>query len=61
MPLICYVHRQGNSVPYFEVLSEPAGEAAARRAAQLLAERPDGVRAELWDGEELVLSLEAVR
>lgn len=61
MPLICYVHRRDNAVPYFEVLSAPAGEAAARRAAQLLAERPDGVRVELWDGEELVLSLEPAR
>ena len=61
MPLICYVHRQGNAVPYFEVLSEPAGDAAARRAAQLLAERPDGVRVELWDGEELILTLDRGR
>lgn len=59
MPLICYVHRRGNAVPYLEVLSVPAGEAAALRAAQLLAERPDGERVELWDGEELVLTLSA--
>ena len=57
MPLICYVHRGAEATPYLEVLPDLPGEAAARRAARLLAERLDAERAELWDGEELVLIL----
>ena len=58
MPLICYVHRTGEAVPYFEVLPELTGPAAVRRAAELMADRPDAIRAELWEGERLVHVLE---
>ena len=58
MPILCYVHRSGGSVPYFEVLPEMSRLEAVRRAVELLAQRPDGVRAELWDGEELVEAIE---
>jgi hypothetical protein len=57
MPLFCYVHRRGGATPYLEVLPDMPSEDAARRAAQLIAERADAERAELWDGEELVLTL----
>jgi len=60
MPLFCYVHRRGGATPYLEVLPDLPREDAARRAAQLLAERADGERAELWDGEDLVLTLSPV-
>lgn len=59
MPLFCYVHRLGGGVPYFEVLPEMPYEQATRRAGQLLAERADGERAELWRDEELVVTLRA--
>jgi hypothetical protein len=58
MPLICYVLRKGDAVPYFEVLPEVSEDQAVRRAAVLLADRPDGLRAELWDGERLVRTVE---
>ena len=60
MPLFCFVHRRGAATPYFEVLPDLPRESARRRAEQLLAERPDGVRAELWDGERLLLTLNPV-
>ena len=58
MPLICYVHRTAGTVPYFEILPDLTKAAALRRAAELMAERPDAVRAELWDGEQLVHTLD---
>ena len=58
MPLICYVHSQDDSVPYFEVLPDQPKAASLRRAGQLLAERPKAIRAELWDGDDLVHILE---
>jgi hypothetical protein len=61
MPLICYVVREGGRVPYFEVFADMPHDQAARRAAELLADRPDGVRAELWDGDRLVTAIEAAR
>lgn len=54
MPLFCYVHRLGEAVSYFEVFPDLTGEAALMRAAELLDERPDGLKAELWDGDRLV-------
>jgi hypothetical protein len=57
MPLFCYVHRREGAVPYLEVVPE-MGASALRRAAELLADRPDGVRAELWDGDRLIHVLE---
>jgi hypothetical protein len=58
MPLICYVHSPGDSVPYFEVLPEQSKSASLHRAGQLMAERPHAVRAELWEGDELIHILE---
>lgn len=58
MPLICYVHRAAEAVPYFEVLPDLSHAAALRRAAELMADRPDAIRAELWDGEQLVHTLQ---
>ena len=58
MPLFCYVHRRGESAPYFEVLPELDPDQAQRRAMALMGERPDAIRAELWDGEKLVWTLE---
>ncbi|WP_411288661.1 hypothetical protein [Phenylobacterium sp.] len=57
MPFFCYVHRTGGGVPHFEVLPDMPRAAAIQRAADLLAQRPDGERAELWEGEELVFTL----
>lgn len=57
MPYFCYIHRTGEGVPYFEVFPETSRDGAIDRAADLLAQRPDGLRAELWEGERLVVSL----
>jgi hypothetical protein len=57
MPLFCYIHRKGDRVPHFEVLPELTERGAQDRAAQLLAQRADGVRAEVWDGDTLVFTL----
>lgn len=58
MPLFCYVHSRGATVPYLEVLAGESTPQALRRAAELMADRPDAVRAELWDGETLLHTLE---
>ena len=59
MPLFCYIHRRGAAVPYFEDLPDLASDAALQRASELLAERPDGVRAELWQDDRLIHTLQA--
>lgn len=48
MPYFVYVHREPDGVPHFEVLPEMPEAAAVQRAAALLAQRPDGARAEVW-------------
>jgi hypothetical protein len=58
MPLFCYVHRVGGAVPYLEVLPELSGEAMLLRAAELLVDRPDGLRAELWQDDRLIHTIE---
>lgn len=60
MPYFCFIHRQAEASPYFEVLPEMSRTSAIQRAAAMLAERPDGARAELWEGEELVFTLPRV-
>jgi hypothetical protein len=60
MPLFCYIHRKGDGVPYFEVLPELTERGVQARAAQLLAQRPDAVRAEVWDGDTLIFTLPGV-
>lgn len=56
MTYLCFVHRQIGTA-YFEVLGDMPRLNAIERAGALLAERPDGQRAELWDGERLVFTL----
>jgi hypothetical protein len=57
MPYFCYIHRREGGVPHFEVLPDLSQKGAIDRAARLLAQRADGVRAELWEGERLIFSL----
>ena len=57
MPFLCYIHRRNRGVPHFEVLPETSKLEAMDRAASLLAQRVDGVRAEIWDGDTLVVTL----
>jgi hypothetical protein len=57
MSYFCYIHRLTGGVPHFEVLPETSQGEAIDRAAHLLAERTDGVRAEVWEGERLVFTL----
>lgn len=57
MPYFCYIHRTGGGVPHFEVLPHADRDQALKRAAELLADRVDGERAEVWEGETLVQTL----
>ena len=58
MPYLCYVHRSTGGVPHFEVLPDPlTREEAVARAGLLLAQRPDGQRAELWEDDVLVFTV----
>jgi hypothetical protein len=57
MTYFCYIHRRSGGVPHFEVLPETSQGGAIDMAAQLLAQRDDGVRAEIWEGERLLFSL----
>ncbi|WP_374471298.1 hypothetical protein [Phenylobacterium sp.] len=59
MLYLCYVHRTSGGVPHFEVLPDMSASQAAERAAAILAQRPDGVRAELWQEDVLLLTLPA--
>jgi hypothetical protein len=57
MPYFCYIHRKTGGVPHFEVLPDTSQSIAIDRAADLLAQRADGVRAEVWEGERLIFTL----
>lgn len=57
MTILCYIHRRTGGVPHFEVLADMTRDEAAARATALLADRPDGERAELWDEDELILTV----
>ncbi len=57
MTYLCYIYRRTRASPYFEVLPDMPRLNAIERAGALLAERPDGDRAELWDGDKLVFTL----
>ena len=57
MPYFCYIHRETGGVPHFEVLPETSPGDAVERAKRLLAQRADGVRAEVWEGERLVFTV----
>ena len=57
MAFFCFIHRRDNGVPHFEVLPELTERGAHDRAAQLLAQRADAVRAEVWEGDDLLFIL----
>lgn len=57
MPYLCYIHRRTGASPYFEVLPDMPATDAIERAGALLADRPDGELAELWQDETLVVTL----
>ena len=57
MTYFCYIHREAGGVPQFEVLPDMSHVGAIDRATQLLRQRADGVRAEVWEGERLLFSL----
>jgi hypothetical protein len=54
---MCYVHRTSGGVPHFEVLPDVSRDEAIRRALDLLSQRPDGQRAELWDEDALIFTV----
>jgi len=53
----CYIHRASGQAPHFEVLPETSHVGAMEHAAQMMAQRADAIRAEIWDGDRLVFSL----
>jgi hypothetical protein len=53
----CYIHRASGSAPHFEVLPETSHTGAMEHAARMMAQRADAIRADIWDGDRLVLSL----
>ena len=57
MAYFCYIHRKAGGVPHFEVLPETTQGNAVDAAQRLLAQREDAVRAEIWEGERLLLTL----
>ncbi|HEX4712920.1 hypothetical protein [Phenylobacterium sp.] len=57
MVYFCYIHREAGGPPYFEVLAETSPGGAVDRAAQMLSQHAGAVRAEVWDGDELVFIL----
>lgn len=57
MAYFCYIHRKTGGVPHFEVLPDGTRGEAVDMAARLLAERAGATRAEIWDGERLLLTL----
>jgi hypothetical protein len=57
MSYFCYIHRETGGVPHFEVLAETSQGGAIDRAAKLMEQRADAVRAEVWEGERLVFTL----
>ncbi|HXA38171.1 MAG TPA: hypothetical protein VNW53_04165 [Phenylobacterium sp.] len=57
MTYFCYIHRRTGGVPHLEVLPETSQGIAIDTAARLLAQRADGVRAEIWEDERLVFTL----
>ncbi|MFC3079376.1 hypothetical protein ACFODL_14855 [Phenylobacterium terrae] len=54
MPYICYLYEGEGQVPYMEVLPEASLAEARGLTLDLLHQRPNYVRAELWDGEQMV-------
>ena len=53
----CYIHRASGAAPHFEVLPETSHVGAMEHAAQMMAQRADAIRAEIWDGDRLIFSL----
>jgi len=57
MTYICYIHRASSETPQLEVLPDLTPVEAIDRAASLMAEKTDAVRAEVWDDERLIFTL----
>lgn len=57
MSFICYIYQSDDQVPYMEVLGDLPTDAARLRVRQLLRDRPHCARAELWEGEDVVMRL----
>ena len=57
MPYLCYIHRASSEIPHLEVLPDTTQVEAIDLAVNLMAQRADAVRAEVWDGERLVFAL----
>lgn len=57
MSYFCYIHRTAGGVPHLEVLPETSQSDAIDRAAHLLADRADAIRAEIWQDERLIFTL----
>ena len=57
MVYFCYIHRDTDKAPYFEVLPETSEVDAIGRATQMLSQHAGAVRAEVWDGDSLLFSL----
>ncbi len=57
MAYFCYIHRETGGVPHFEVLPDSTRGEAVDMAARLLSERAGASRAEIWEGERLLVTL----
>lgn len=57
MVYFCYIHRDSDKVPYFEVLPETSAVDAIGRAERMLSQHAGAVRADVWDGDSLLFSL----
>ena len=57
MPYLCFINHQNGGVPHFEVLPDCSHVGAVKFAAHLLRQHDDGDSADIWRGENLMLSL----
>jgi hypothetical protein len=57
MPYLCFINHREGGVPHFEVLPASSHVGAVNSAARLLREHDDGHTADIWRGENLMLSL----
>jgi hypothetical protein len=57
MAYFCYVHKKGDAVPHFEVLPEMTARGAHEHATELLAQRKDAIRAEVWEEDTLIFTV----
>lgn len=54
MPYICYLYEGEGQVPYMEILPEASLDDARSLMRDLLHQRPNYRRAELWEGDRMV-------